>query len=91
MCFIEKKILKQDNENNDNISRSWKLIQLMCGRKVPWRRVICGKKIGERGGETLDSITGGVTFSDWERGRSNPGGYHDFFTGEDLKAALETI
>ena len=49
VCFIDKKILKQDR-GNDNISMSWKLTIDVQERGVPWGCIICGKKIGEEGG-----------------------------------------
>ena len=67
MCFIDKKILKQDR-GNDNISMSWKLTIDVQERGVPWGCIICGKKIGEEGGRrggeggTSDSIIGGTHF-----------------------------
>ena len=56
MCFVEKKILKQDR-SNDNISMSWKLILLICGGKGYLGSVsYVDKKTGEEGEVILDSM-----------------------------------
>ena len=56
MCFVEKKILKQDR-SNDNISMSWKLILFMCGGKGYLGSVsYVDKKTGEEGEVILDSM-----------------------------------
>ena len=56
MCFIEKKILKQDR-SNDNISMSWKLILLICGGKGYLGSVsYVDKKTTEEGEVILDSM-----------------------------------
>lgn len=53
--------------------------------------MICGKIFGEGGEVILDGIMWGRHFSCARGGRSNPRGYTDFYTNEDLDAILKAI